>query len=117
MADDDALARDLVRAILEYCGALVIAVESAGEALASMRLVKPDLLVTKLTLPDHDGFSLLRQLRSLKPEAGGEIPVIGVGGTGADRERCLAHGFQAHFTWPLNPWDFSRTIAGLTDGG
>lgn len=116
VADDDALARDTVRDILEYCGALVIAVGSAAEALASMRLIKPDLLVTKLALPDDDGFSLLRQVRALKPEAGGEIPVIGVGGTAADRERCLAHGFQAHFTWPLNPWEFSRTIAGLTDG-
>lgn len=117
VADDDPLARDVVRDILEYCGALVIAVESAGDALASMRLIKPDLLVTKLTLPDDDGFALLRQVRALKPEAGGEIPVVGVGGTGADRERCLAHGFQAHFTWPLNPWEFSRTIAGLTDAG
>jgi CheY-like chemotaxis protein len=117
VVDDEALARDVVRDILEYCGALVLTVSSAHDALESMRLIKPDALVTKLALPEEDGFALLRQVRALKPEAGGEIPVVAIGGTGADRQRCLTHGFQAHFTWPLNPWEFSRTIAGLTTTG
>ena len=113
VVDDEAIARDVLRDILEYCGALVLTVTSAREALESMRLIKPDLLVTKLALPRDDGYSLLRQVRELKPEAGGEIPAIAIGGD-ADRERCLAHGFHACFTWPLNPWEFSRTIAALT---
>ncbi len=113
VADDEALAREMLRDVLEYCGALVITVASAHEALESMRLIKPDVLVCKLALPDEDGFSLLRQVRALKPEAGGEIPVVATGG-GAERGRCLANGFQAHFAWPLNPWEFIRTLAGLT---
>jgi hypothetical protein len=82
-----------------------------------MRLIKPDVLATKLGLADADGFWLLRQVRELEPEAGGEVPAIGVGGQGPDRERCLAYGFQAHVTWPLNPWEFSRTIAALIATG
>jgi CheY-like chemotaxis protein len=113
VVDDESLARDVLRDILEYCGALVLTVISAHDALESMRLIKPDVLVAKLALPHDDGFSLLRQVRGLKPEAGGEIPALAIGGHGTDRERCLAHGFQAHFTWPLNPWEFSRTIAAL----
>jgi CheY-like chemotaxis protein len=117
VVDDDALARDMMRHVLEYCGALVLTVGSASEALAGMRLIRPDILVTTLALPGDDGFALLRQVRALKPEAGGEIPVIAVSGAGGDRDRCLAHGFQAHFTWPLDPWEFSRTIAALTTRG
>jgi CheY-like chemotaxis protein len=114
VADDERLAREVLRDILEYCGALVLTVGSAREALESMRLIRPDVLVTKLSLPDDDGFWLLRQVRMLKPESGAEIPVVGIGGSDADHERMLAAGFQGHFVWPLNPWEFSRTIAALT---
>lgn len=71
----------------------------------------------KVSLPDHDGDWLIRQVRGLKPESGGDIPVIAIGVDAADRERCLSHGFQAYFTWPLNPWEFSCTIAALTIAG
>lgn len=117
VVDDEWLARDVLRDILEYCGALVITVGSAPEALESMRLIKPDVIVTKLGPGDDDGFWLLRQVRALKPEAGGEVPVIAVGGQPRDGDRCLSSGFQAHFTWPLNPWEFSRTIAALIATG
>lgn len=114
VVDDEPLAREVLKDILVYCGALVLTVGSAREALDTMRLIKPDALVAKLGLPDDDVFGLLRQVRSLKPETGSEIPAVAVGGVAADRERCLTQGFAAHFTWPLNPWEFSRTLATLT---
>ena len=116
VTDDEALARDVLRDILEYCGALVLTVESAQDALSTMRLIKPDVLVTKLGLPGDDGYWLLRQVRALKPGSGGEIPAIAIGPS-AERERALGEGFTAHFTWPLNPWDFTRTIATLVTTG
>jgi CheY-like chemotaxis protein len=114
VADDEALARDVVKGILEYSGALVLTAPTGRDALATMRVVKPDVLVTKLALPDGDAVWLLRQVRALKPEDGGKIPVVAVGGGPDDAERYRAEGFQAHFTWPLNPWEFCRTIAALT---
>lgn len=117
VVDDEALARDVLRDTLEYCGALVLTVDSVRLALETMRLLKPDVVVTKLALPDDDGFALLRQIRVLKPEAGGEIPIVAIGAHAGERERCLAHGFQAYFTWPLNPWEFSRTITSLIATG
>ena len=113
IVDDETLAREVLRDTLEYCGALVLTVESARAALETMRLLKPDVLVTKLALPGADGFSLLRQVRDLKPEGGGKVPIVAIGGHASDREECLAHGFQGYFAWPLNPWEFSRTIAAL----
>jgi CheY-like chemotaxis protein len=113
VVDDETLARNVVRDVLEYCGALVITTESAQAALDSMRLIKPDALVAKLDLPGSDGLWLMTQVRGLTPEAGGEVPAVAGGGTAADGDRCLACGFNAHFTWPLNPWELTRTISGL----
>jgi CheY-like chemotaxis protein len=115
VVDDERVAREVLRDVLEYCGALVLSVGSAREAFDSLRLIKPDLVVTKLTLPEHDGFWLLRQLRSLKPEAGGEVPAIAISGSDDDQEESLTAGFHAHFTWPLNPWELTRTIASLVE--
>ena len=71
VADDDAIARDVITAILHYCGALVLTVGSSRQTLDMMRLIKPDVLVVKLDLPDRDGKALVRDVRQLKPEAGG----------------------------------------------
>jgi DNA-binding response OmpR family regulator len=114
VANDDTMARGLLTAVLSYCGALVLTAETAEQTIATMRLIKPDALVAKLTLPDYDAFWLLRQVRTLKPEAGGEVPCVAIGDRAEDRARCLAAGFQAYFAWPLNPWEFGRTIASLT---
>ena len=113
VVDDEPVAREVLRDVLEYCGALVLSAGSAREAFDSLRLIKPDLVVTKLALPEDDGFWLLRRLRGLKPEAGGEVPVIAISGTDDDRDASLAAGFHAHFTWPLNPWELTRMISSL----
>ena len=113
VVDDEPVAREVLRDVLEYCGALVLSVRSAREAFESLRLIKPDLVVTKLALPEDDGFWLLRQLRGLKPEAGGEVPAIAISGTDDDRDASLTAGFHAYFTWPLNPWELTRMISAL----
>jgi CheY-like chemotaxis protein len=113
VADDEPLARDLLKEVLEYCGALVFTVASANDALSTMRLIKPDVLVARFALPDEDALWLLRSMRNLKPEDGGKVPLLVLGGTARDAERAIAHGVDAHLAWPIDPWEFSRTIASL----
>ena len=117
VVDDDAIARGVLTAVLSYCGALVLTVASARETLELMRLIKPDVLIVKLALPDQTGAELIREVRRLKPESGGEVPMIGIGSAESEREPALAVGFQAYFTSPINPWEFTRTISSLTMAG
>jgi CheY-like chemotaxis protein len=108
--------RDLLSAVLQYCGALVTAVASPEAALDVMGLIKPDVLVVDLTEGDKDGHWLIRQVRSLKPEDGGVVPVIGVsaGGRPARVARAGAAGFVACLVKPLDPWQLCSVIAGVT---
>ncbi len=105
--------RELVAAILRYCGALVTAVPTAGEALDVMRLIKANVLIVEVS-PDDDGTDLLRRVRGLKPENGGMIPAIAVVG-GPDRpesaEPIRAAGFAAVLAMPLDPWELCRLIS------
>jgi CheY-like chemotaxis protein len=113
VVNDDRLARELVLAALQYCGAFVLTAPSAPEALRMIGIIKPDAVVTTLGLPGDDGIDLLDQMRVLTPGDERDIPVVAIGTDAGVRERVLSRGFQAYLTWPLNPWELCRAIASL----
>jgi len=52
----DADARTIMQMVMDYQGALVIPADSAKAALALMATVKPNVLVSDINMPQHDGF-------------------------------------------------------------
>jgi CheY-like chemotaxis protein len=113
--DDDAEARDLIRTVLRYCGALVSVAASAGDGLQSLQRVLPDVIVCDIAMPQHDGYWFVRSLRALPPEAGGRLPVIAVTAHGATHgpDRTLPAGFQSHLRKPVDPWELCRVVASM----
>jgi PAS domain S-box-containing protein len=117
LVDDDANSRDLVAFILEQDGAFVIAVSSADEALQTLAEVKPDVLVSDISMPDVDGYMLIHQVRSLTPEQGGQIPAIALTALAGnnDKEETLKAGFQMHLSKPFNPEKLIAAIVKLRE--
>jgi CheY-like chemotaxis protein len=115
LVEDDDDSRALLETILQYCGALVTAVASARDAMNTLERVKPDLLLSDLSMPEHDGYWLIRQVRALPADLGGSTPAIAVTALGQPHgvDRTLAAGFQAHLHKPVDPWELARTIAAL----
>jgi CheY-like chemotaxis protein len=115
VVDDDDDARQLLRTVLQYCGALVTVTASAREALSVVARVTPDALVSDIAMPQEDGYWLLRQLRALPATHGGAIPAIALTAHGAAHgpDRTLGAGFQAHLRKPIDPWELCRAVAGL----
>jgi CheY-like chemotaxis protein len=74
VVDDEADARELLSTVLERCGARVRAAASAREGLAAVLEERPDVLLADIEMPDENGFDLIRQVRSLAPEAGRHDP-------------------------------------------
>src|SRR5207249_4456238 len=98
VVDDDADARELLIAVLEHGGAEVTAVASAGEALQALPRLKPHVLVSDIGMPIEDGFDLIRKVRTLGPEQGGDVPALALTSYARFEERMLAltAGFQVH---------------------
>jgi CheY-like chemotaxis protein len=115
VVDDDAEARELIRTVLEYGGALVTVVATARDALRTLQRLTPDVVVSDIAMPHENGYWLIREMRELDALKGHRIPAIAITGhAGAHGpERTLAAGFDAHLGKPIDPWDLCRVIAAL----
>lgn len=120
VVDDKAAAREVITAVLEHCGARVIAAGSGAEALEGVTGAasheRPDVIVSDIRMPDGDGYDLIRKVRALGPARGGNIPAVALTAHAGieDRVRALSAGFHAHLTKPVEPAEFVAVIASLT---
>jgi signal transduction histidine kinase/CheY-like chemotaxis protein len=103
LIDDEPDVRTAVSQLLEQAGARVVALAS-GEAIeAALRSAVPDLLLVDIGMPGEDGYTLMRRVRRLPPEAGGTTPAISLTAhaRNEDRVRALAAGFDDHLPKPI----------------
>jgi CheY-like chemotaxis protein len=115
VVEDDPDARELVAAILEDAGAIVEAAESAAAGFAAMRSFRPQLLVSDISMPDEDGYSLIRRVRALGVTDGGDIPSIALTAHTRieDRAKALRAGFTLHMGKPVRPVDLVAAVKTL----
>jgi CheY-like chemotaxis protein len=117
LVEDNPDARNIVRRVLEHCGALVTVAETARAALRRLRTMptRPHVLVSDIALPAQDGYWLLRQIRTLGQLA--TIPAIAITAhrNEYDREETLAVGFQDYFQKPLDLVAFCRAVSRLAE--
>ncbi len=115
VVDDDTDAREVIRTILEYCGALAMTAETARRALAVLDHIVPDVIVIDIVMPGRSGYWLIEEIRKRPPDKGGAVPALACTGY-ADlhpRERLQAAGFQKDLRKPIDPWELSRLVAAL----
>jgi len=115
IVDDYEDTLELFRVGLQAFGAKVLTARTARDALAIIKTVRVNAMVSDLAMPGEDGLWLVEQLRRLKSEQGGSIPAIAVTAH-RDRyagERITDLGFKAFLTKPVDPFDLARTVASL----
>jgi len=115
VVDDDEDALVLMRMVLGRRGAEVTTAVSAAEALDALGVVKPDVLICDIAMPQTDGYALLRQVRALPPDKGGRTPAVALTAYAgeADKQKAFAVGFQAHLGKPVTPHELAVTVAGV----
>jgi PAS domain S-box-containing protein len=115
VVDDEPDARALVAEVLMLRGAEVVAVGSAGEALAEMERQRFDVLVSDIGMPEMDGYALIDKVRLLPPERGGKVPAAALTAYARveDRMRALSAGYQMHVPKPVEPAELTTIVASL----
>ncbi|WP_414562392.1 MULTISPECIES: CheR family methyltransferase [unclassified Anabaena] len=117
LVEDQADIQQLFQIALEDYGVEVTGVGSASEALSALT-VNPsgyDVLLSDIGLPEEDGYALIRQVRELSLEAGGQIPAAALTAYAghADETEALAAGFQMHVAKPIQPVQLLSVVATL----
>jgi PAS domain S-box-containing protein len=115
LVDDEADSRDLLNLVLSSCGAQVTVTSSASEAFEAVKREKFDVIVSDIGMPGEDGFSLIRKIRELSNEEGGDTPAIALTAyaRAEDRVNALRSGFQMHVAKPVESVELVAIVANL----
>jgi PAS domain S-box-containing protein len=115
VVDDEADSREIARAILTTAGAEVTTAVDAEEAMRRIRGGPPDVLLVDLEMPHEDGYALLRRIRALPADAGGEVvaATLTAYARPEDRARSLSAGFERHVPKPVSPVDLVDVVREL----
>ena len=75
------------------------------EALETLRKERPDVVISDIAMPEHDGYWLMHQIRRLIEEGAPAVRCVALTAfaNAAARERALAAGFSAHLSKPFDP--------------
>ena len=103
VVDDEHDTRELVAAVLTTCGAEVVSVGLATEALEQMERQRFDLLISDIGMPEMNGYDLIGRIRQLGDEHGGRTPAVALTAYAGikDRKRALAAGYEMHIPKPF----------------
>jgi signal transduction histidine kinase len=106
--DDEPDTCQLVKCVLEMCGAVVLVASTAEEALSLWKEWNPHLLISDLGMPEQDGYQLIQAIRERS-----DLPAVAFTALAAKEhcQRALDSGYQLHLTKPIEPAAFASAIA------
>jgi PAS domain S-box-containing protein len=119
VVDDEPDTREMLKAGLGQCGAVVTAARSAAEAIEELLTSPPDLMISDIGMPDMDGYELIRKVRSLPAESGARVPAIALTAYARveDRMQALRAGYQMHVPKPVEIAELVAVAASLVQRG
>lgn len=118
LVEDDEDTRDVLKAMLEMCGARVCCAESARDGLQCFQREQPHAIVSDIAMPGEDGYWLIGEVRRQLRVPAEKVPAVAVTAfTGQHpRAAALAAGFQAHLAKPVEPAELVAAVARFANG-
>jgi CheY-like chemotaxis protein len=117
VVDDNLDARELLRLALTRHGAEVRIGATVRDALDILDQWQPDALVSDIGMPGEDGYDLIREVRSLPDDRGGQTPAIALTGyaSSKDAARVLAAGYQMFVSKPIDMIELVAVITSVIE--
>lgn len=107
--DDDDI-RGLLEIVLGTMGFAVTSAETGRAGLACARESAPDLVTLDIGLPDLDGLSVLKELRSFHE---GKVVMLSARGRQQDIDNAMAAGATAYLLKPFRPKILREDLAAI----
>jgi two-component system cell cycle response regulator DivK len=94
--------RTLIRRILTAEGYELIEAGNAGEALSTLKILHPDLILMDINMPEVDGYTLTTQIRALPGFENIPIVALTANVMRGDREKSLEAGCDGYIQKPID---------------
>jgi DNA-binding response OmpR family regulator len=79
LIEDDAMVREVLATVLVHAGHTVVEARDGREGMVLFHAESPDLVITDLIMPDHEGMEVIATLHRAHPE----LPIIAMSGCGS----------------------------------
>ena len=111
VVEDEADTRDMINLILEQRGAKTITADSVAQGFLKYQQHQPDLIISDISMPLEDGYSLIREIR----RSNDSTPAIALTAyaSEADKQKAIQSGFDLHLAKPIEPFQLVEYIASL----
>jgi len=119
VVDDEPDATQAASALLGHWSAEVRTVGSAEEALGALASFEPNVLVSDLAMPRHDGYALMLAIRENESRTGmPRLPAVALTAHSREEERrkAISAGFDAIVAKPIESGELLETLAVLVAG-
>lgn len=116
LVDDEIDTCEMITTAFKQCGTNVRFVTSAPEALMCLDEWTPDILIADISMPQMDGYELIRQVRKRESQDGKKsIPAIALTAMARieDRMKAMSAGFQMHVAKPVEIDELRSITASL----
>ena len=117
IVEDNDRNRKLVKILLEAHKYMVVEARTGEEAIAYLQGDKPDLILLDIQLPNMDGLTLTKILRSNQKTK--DIPIVAVTAYAmkGDKERVLDAGCDAYISKPIDTRELPMIVANMIKEG
>ena len=115
IVDDEPMTLNLLRLMLETVGFDVTGVEGGVDALAKVNENRPDVMILDVMMPDMDGITVCKTLRSIPETA--DLPIVMLSGKthlNAEAEG-LAAGANKYLFKPMSRSDLINSLRAVLE--
>jgi CheY-like chemotaxis protein len=121
VAEDNAVNRKLVTAVLKKRGHAVTAVETGRAVLGEVDAVRGpgfDVVLMDLQMPEMSGFEATQAIRDREGGRGKRLPIVALTAHAmqGDRERCLDAGMDGYLSKPIDVDQLIATVESIGGG-
>jgi len=110
VVDDNAVSRELMRAILKGPDRTIVEAGDGREALDKIAEAPPDLVLLDVHMPVLDGFSVLRELRADPRFRSLRVIAVTANAMQGEREKALDAGFDGYVTKPVSAVEIRKLL-------
>lgn len=111
LVEDNAINREVARAMLSSFGVEVASAENGMEAMTALDRADYDLILMDCEMPEMDGFEATRRIRA-SDHASAKVPIVALTAhaVSGDRERCMAAGMNDYISKPFRREDLHAVL-------